>query len=134
MVKLMVLAAAASVGALPLAELPPQPLATGQCAMFLWDRPSGKRIAMITAAPLGQITVIHGGRSISLPASSAEGPAVMGFAPRSQYRSASIGISLDLAIAPTGTGGAIIRDGALTLTEADGSAIVAPVAGLIGCQ
>lgn len=134
MVKLLALATAATIGALPLSELPPQPLAAGSCAMFLWDRPSGKRIAMITAAPLAQITVIHGGRAISLPASGAEGPAVMGFAPRGQYRGASIGISLDLAISPTGTGGAIIRDGALTLTEADGSAIVAPVAGLIGCQ
>ncbi|WP_310498976.1 hypothetical protein [Sandarakinorhabdus sp.] len=120
---------------LPLGDLPQQPLAKNSCAMFLWERATGRRIAMATAQP-SQMLVILGGRATSLPGidSSEAGAPVLGFAAKRQYRSAAITVALDLAIVPATSGGAIIRDGILTLTQDDGTAIVAPVAGIIGCQ
>lgn len=125
--------------ALPLGELPRQALAKNSCAMFLWDRASGRRVAMVTAQP-AQMLVMADGRALSLPAlagsggESGAGDTVMGFAGRRSYRSAAMTIAIDVGIVPATGGGAVIRDGVLTLTGADGAAVVAPVAGIIGCQ
>ena len=119
--------------ALPLDELPPQRLAPQRCALFLWDRDSQRRIAMATLGPAA-LTIARAGRSERLAATAGDGAPVLGFAPRASYRGDGLTIATDLAIAPTDVGGAVIRDGTLTLTLPDGTAIVAPVAGLIGCQ
>lgn len=116
----------------PLAELPPQTLAAGSCALFLWDRASGTRIAMLGTVPPILRAVIDG-RSTDLPRETAEGTAVLGFAPVARYRSASRQFDVALAILPTSAGGAVVREGSLTITEADGSARVIPVAGIAGC-
>lgn len=115
-----------------LAELPPQPLTSGQCALFLWDRASGRRIAMIMANP-AILRLMIDGRSTDLPREVADGGAVMGFAPVTRYRSAARRYEVRLTILPATTGGAVVRDGSLAITEADGSSLVLPVAGLAGC-
>jgi hypothetical protein len=116
----------------PFSELPQQVLAPGQCALFLWDRASGKRIAMLGRTP-ALLRAIIDGRSTDLPAEASEGEAVMGFAPVSRYRSAARQLEVRLTILPATAGGAVVRDGSLTITQADGSAVVLPVAGLAGC-
>lgn len=123
-------AAAQPVG--PLTELPPQQLEPGRCALFLWDRASRQRIAMLSPTPASLRARIDG-QIVDLPQASASGTAVMGFAPSARYRSASRQFDVALTILPTGTGGAVVRDGSLTITEADGSALVLPVAGILGC-
>jgi hypothetical protein len=115
-----------------LAELPPQQLAPGQCALFLWDRASGRRIAMLGRTP-PILRAIIDGRAMDLPAETREGEAVMGFAPTSRFRVAGRIYDVRLTILPATAGGAVVRDGSLTITEADGSAVVLPVAGLAGC-
>lgn len=124
--------AAATPSSLPLGPLPQQKLAKGSCALFLWDRASRDRIVMATAAP-AQVRIVRGGRTIDLAQASGEGEAVLGFRPRSSFSDGHTTIALDLAILPTEGGGAVIRDGVVTVTEADGAAVVAPVAGLVGC-
>jgi hypothetical protein len=116
----------------PLAELPPQTLEQGRCALFLWDRGSGTRIAMLGNAPPLFRAVIDG-RLTDLPQDGASGTAVLGFAPIARYRSASRQYEVALTILPTGNGGAVVRDGSLTITESDGGALVIPVAGILGC-
>jgi hypothetical protein len=116
----------------PFTELPQQEVAPGTCALFLWDRASGQRIAMLIPGPPGLRAVIDG-RITDLPRDAAEGDAVMGFAPISRYRSAARRLEVRLTILPATSGGAVVRDGSLTITEADGSALVLPVAGLAGC-
>lgn len=115
-----------------LAELPPQQLAPGQCALFLWDRASGKRIAMLGRTPPVMRLQLDG-RALDLQAETRAGEAVMGFAPNSRFRSAARTYDVQLTILPATAGGAVVRDGSLTITEADGSAVVLPVAGLAGC-
>ncbi len=131
---LLMLQLAASQPALPppLSELPQQELAAGQCALFLWDRASAKRIAMLIPNPASMRAVIDG-RTIDVPRESAEGSAVMGFPPASRYRSAGRSYEVRLTIEPATSGGAVVRDGSLTITQNDGSALVLPVAGLAGC-
>ena len=115
-----------------LGELPPQTLPAGQCALFLWDRASGKRMAMLGRNP-AVLRLVIDGKSIDLPQTGAEGTAVLGFAPATSYRSASRQYDVRLTIQPATAGGAVVPDGSLTITEADGSALVLPVAGLAGC-
>lgn len=126
------LAAAAPALPAPFAELPPQVLARGQCALFLWDRASGKRIAMLGRTP-ALLRAIIDGRTTDLPAEARAGDEVMGFAPISRYRADGRQFEVRLTIMPATAGGAVVRDGSLTITEADGSAVVLPVAGLAGC-
>lgn len=115
-----------------LAELPPQQLAPGQCALFLWDRASGKRIAMLGRTP-PILRLQQDGRTVDLPADTRSGDEVLGFAPASRFRVAGRIYDVQLTILPAAAGGAVVRDGSLTITEADGSAVVLPVAGLAGC-
>ncbi|WP_372917902.1 hypothetical protein [Sandarakinorhabdus sp.] len=126
------LAAAGPTLPAPFAELPPQTLEAGTCALFLWDRASGQRIAMLGRTP-PILRAIIDGRSTDLPAEARDGESVMGFAPISRYRSASRSFEVRLTILPATAGGAVVRDGSLTITESDGSAVVLPVAGLAGC-
>lgn len=127
------LAAAQTAVPAPFAELPPQTLEAGSCALFLWDRASGKRIAMLGRTPPMMRAIIDG-RSTDLPAEAREGEPVFGFAPISRYRSANRSFEVRMTILPATAGGAVVRDGSLTVTASDGSAIVLPVAGLAGCQ
>jgi hypothetical protein len=126
--------AAAAPAAGPLTELPPQQLEPGRCALFLWDKASRQRIAMLSASPTAALRARIDGQLTDLPQASASGSAVMGFAPNARYRSATRQLDVAMTILPTGSGGAVVRDGSLTITEADGSAIVVPVAGILGCR
>ena len=120
----------------PFAELPPQTLAAGQCALFLWDRASGKRIVMLGRDPAIMRAIIDG-RATDLPAElgaeSRDGESVLGFAPNSRFRAGGRSFELRLTILPATAGGAVVRDGSLTVTASDGGAVVLPVAGLAGC-
>ena len=130
----LLIAAQLAAASLPagLAELPPQPLPSGQCALFLWDRASGQRVAMIGREP-AILRMVLDGRLTDLPAEAREGEAVLGFAPVNRFRSASRSYEVRITLLPATAGGAVVKDGSLTITEADGSALVLPVAGLAGC-
>jgi hypothetical protein len=130
---LIALQLAGTTAAPPLAELPQQELAAGQCALFLWDRASGTRIAMLGNNP-AILRLISDGRLTDLPQDSASGTAVMGFAPEARYRSSGRHYDVTLTILPATSGGAVVRDGSLTITQADGGALVIPVAGILGCR
>jgi hypothetical protein len=132
LIALQVAAAAPAAG--PLSELPPQQLEPGRCALFLWDKASRQRIAMLSASPTASLRARIDGQLTDLPQASASGSAVMGFAPTARYRSAARQLDVALTILPTGSGGAVVRDGSLTITESDGSALVIPVAGILGCR
>lgn len=130
---LLALLAALPMSALGLSELPPQVLAPNSCALFLWDRDSEQRVVMAQAAP-AQIKLVRGGKTLLLAQVDSEGAPVLGFSPHARYGDAALMVGLDLVITASEAGGAVIHDGAVTVTEADGSAVVAPVAGLIGCK
>ena len=128
-----VLAAASPVSPLPLAELPPQPLGPSECALVLWERATGRRVAMLLARP-GGIRVFSGGSIRNLPEIAADGDAVVGFVPHARFGDAALQVETSLAItASDAAGSAIVRDGAITVTGADRMAVVAPVAGIAGC-
>lgn len=130
----LILAAAAIESPLALGELPPQPLAKDRCALVLWERSTKRRVAMVEINP-GGIRVLSDGTVATLPEVGADGERVIGFAPHARYGDARLKIETSLAIVANGNGagGAIVRDGAITVTGSDGVAVVAPVAGIIGC-
>jgi hypothetical protein len=120
---------------LPLGELPPQVLAKQSCALFLWERATRRRVAMATVTP-GRLRVVSGGATVDLAQTAGDGTAVLGFTPQARYAGTGLTVALDLVISPgdNGAGGAVIREGVIAVTGADGTTVVAPVAGLVGCN
>lgn len=134
MVSLIFAAAAlAAASPLPLRELPVQRLTAGDCALVLWERSTGRRVAMLVLRPDG-IRIHHDGVVKTLPKISGNESAIGGFAPNARFGDGHIRIATALTIvAGDVAGSAIIRDGMISVTEADGLEIVAPVAGIAGC-
>jgi hypothetical protein len=119
---------------LPLAELPTQVLAVNECALVLWERGTGKRIAMLTLRPEA-IRITGEGGVLVLPKTSAEGEAIVGFPARMQFSDGRISIMTSLAIVANDVAGsAIVRDGIISVTGRDGVEVVASVAGIAGCN
>ncbi|GGI84113.1 hypothetical protein GCM10007973_20810 [Polymorphobacter multimanifer] len=117
-----------------LGELPPQKLARGQCALFLWDRASRKRFAMWPVG--GALLLAEAGtsRSLALVPGTATGNPAFGITPRARFEAGGESVALDLILeAAPGAASATVQDGILTRTLADGTAVVLPVAGIIGC-
>ncbi len=132
MIALLVILA---LSALPeLGELPPQKLARGSCALFLWDRASARRFAMWPVG--GALLLAEAGTTRTLPLvpGSATGTAAFGITPRARFESGGESVALDLRLeSAPGAASATVQDGLLTRTLSDGTAVVLPVAGIIGC-
>jgi hypothetical protein len=119
---------------LPLTELPTQTLAKDECALVLWERATGRRVAMLMARP-EVIRVVIGGVETFLPRTSSDGEPVVGFAPRAQFAGNDIRIATALTIVGNDVAGsAIVRDGIISVTGSDGVEVIAPVAGIAGCN
>jgi hypothetical protein len=126
--------AAAPQSPLPLAELPTQVLAVDECALVLWERATGRRIAMITLRPEA-IRIASDGGVLVLPKTSAEGDTVAGFPARLRFSDGRMSIMTSLAIVANDVAGsAIVRDGIISVTGRDGVEVVSSVAGIAGCN
>lgn len=122
--------------ALPmLGVVPPQPLPEGQCAMALWDRASGGRVAVVTREAL---VLVLDGALLRLPPVAAQA----GFVAEADYAAGDVsarhrlvlGLVLGLVLETGGDGRAgRVEDGVLVVRRGDGTELVTPVAGLIGC-
>lgn len=134
MIGLLVGFALSSFGFPEIGELPPQKLARGACTLFLWDRASRKRFAMWPAG--GALMLAEGATTISLPLEpgSSSGNPVLGITPRARFEGANGSAMLDMTMVMTpGAQSATVQDGLFTRTLADGTALVLPVAGIVGC-
>lgn len=119
---------------LPLTELPTQTLPRDACALVLWERATGRRIAMLTPGP-ATIRVVIGGVETDLPRTGGDGEPVVGFAPRAQFAGSTLRIATTLTIVANDVAGsAIVRDGVISVTGSDGVEVIAPVAGIAGCN
>jgi hypothetical protein len=120
----------------PLAELPPQTLGPGQCALFLWERaPSARRLAMLSAAPpFARVMTADGPRDLAQ--TEGAGEPRFGLTPEAAYADATLRLRVDLRFedAQGLVGGALARDGALAVEGPDGETVVIPVAGILGCR
>jgi hypothetical protein len=114
--------------ALPMLGLvPPQPLPEGQCAMALWDRASGERVALVTREAL--VLVLDGALLRLAPVA-----AQAGFVAEADYAAGGVSARHQLVL-ETGADGRAgrVEDGVLVVWRGDGTELVTPVAGLIGC-
>jgi hypothetical protein len=120
----------------PLAELPPQTLAPGQCALFLWERaPSARRLAMLSAAPpYARVMTAAGVRDLAQTGGAGEPR--FGLTPEASYADATLALRVNLRFeeAQGLVGGALARDGALSIETPGGDTVVVPVAGILGCR
>lgn len=115
-------------------ELPPQKLEADQCAMALWDRSTGQRIAFWQAAgPLLLAIAPEPLRLASLP-DSGSGTPVLGVLPQASFAAAGLVVRIDVSMTPSPNGrSATITAGTLSLTASDGEARITPVVGIVGC-
>lgn len=120
---------------MPLAEIPEQKLASGQCGLVLWQRAEpSRRIAFITNLP-ATARIVKDGKVIALARTGATGDRVSGHAEHQQFASADAALDIDITINTREglTQGAIVPEGVLKYRTATGAAIL-PVFGLIGCN
>lgn len=119
----------------PLAELPQQDLAEGQCGMALWQRTEpARRIVYVLDTP-ASARIMEGGKVVALARTAAEGDRVARHAPLQRFAGAGHTLAIDVRIEQREglVAGAIIPDGTLTWQWSGGS-VVLPVFGLIGCR
>ena len=122
-----------------LAPIGRQELPTHGCAAYLWrtgeanDAPGV--VAMAGADP-ALLRVMLDGKPHDLARTAQHGDAGFGLATSAEYRGPAVTGLLELNVATRAdlSDGATVPQATLTLTRDGGEAIVAPLAGLIGCH
>lgn len=120
----------------PLAEIPPQELAAGQCGLALWQRTEpARRILFVTNQPPAAL-IVAGGAVIVLPRTQTSGDSSFGHAPQQRFEAGGHVVAFAIKIEPREglVGGAVIPDGSLTYRNAAFGTVILPVFGLIGCK
>lgn len=128
------LAAAGAGASIPLEELPPQHLAKGQCALFLWSRgAAARRVVMaLNEPPMARIRVA--GRTLDLARTDWDGRSSFGHFAHQTFAADGVTLTLDLGDRRELQGGAVVTSGVLDYRDPAGWSIVLPVGGVIACQ
>lgn len=128
--------AADTAGMPPLAELPTQQLASGQCALVLWSRNTTPVRFLVTLDQPAVANVMVQGRIVQLARVQQTGQSLHGQFPQQHYRGE--GISLEVLFtrddARELAGGAVVSSAVVEYVDAAGWTSIIPAAGLIACQ
>ncbi|MBX3479206.1 MAG: hypothetical protein KF842_02320 [Caulobacter sp.] len=123
-------------GGLAFAELPPQELAAGQCALFLWARTSPPRRFLMATQNPASARVSLDGRTLDLPLSAWDGEAVYGVHETQTF--AGEGVTLTVRFTAEErkglVGGLVVPSASVEYRDAAGWETVIPAAGMIACQ
>lgn len=119
----------------PVAGLPPQKLAAGECGLFLWGMAAPRRFTFFTKAATGEALVLHDGASHKLIVTDTNAEVFGQFFTETQYLSADGTWSVNLSLKPGEMleGGQRVDSGRLVTTGADGWETVLPVTGVRAC-
>lgn len=123
-------------GGLAFAELPPQKLAPGQCALFLWARTTpARRFLMATQNP-ASARVSLDGRTLDVPLTAWDGEAFYGVHDTQTFTGDGITLTVRFtAEARKGlVGGLVVPSASVEYRDAAGWETVIPAAGMIACQ
>lgn len=119
----------------PVAGLAPQTLASGQCAIFLFERRPPNRFVLFEDLEAGTVQLVHGGEVYQLDVSDARGALVTGERFSRTYRDSARDVTFTLAGevgAQTGSGPRL-ENVLLSVLGAEGDRIVRPLAGVRSC-
>jgi len=119
------------VGALPAQRVPP-----GSCGLFLWANMPERTLVYYSDNKTAESHIQLDGRQVALPRFEASGGSLLGHFFRQSFKNEQLllTVSFKAEIKEGLNQGAIVRGGALRIQETSGWEIVAPVAGLIGCN
>lgn len=123
-------------GGLVFAELPPQELAPGQCALFLWARTTpARRFLMATQNP-ASARVSLDGRTLDVPLTAWDGEAVYGLHEIQTFSGDGITLTVRFSAEERKglVGGLVAPNATVEYRDAAGWETVIPAAGMIACQ
>jgi|GEM_PF-1676574 len=118
------------------AEIPPQELASGQCALFLWARTSpARRFLMATQNPASARVSLNG-KTLDLPLTEWDGDSVYGLYEVQVFSGEGITLTVRFtAEARKGlVGGLVAPEASVEYRDAAGWETVIPAAGILACQ
>lgn len=121
---------------IPLATLPRQDLATGQCALFLWKAGNEARLVLMARVEPAVARIALDGRIVDLPRTDAHAGDPAGMFTDALYGDGTTTVTLNITLEQRSglEGGAVVTDGTLRLDRANGDGFVMPVAGLLACR
>ena len=119
------------IGALPAQRVPP-----GSCGLFLWANMPDRALVFYSDNATSTGAIQLDGQQIILPRSEAMGETRLGQFLRQTFENDQllVAVSFHAEVREGLSKGAIVREGTLRIEEKSGWEIVAPVAGLIGCN
>lgn len=124
---------AASAGLPILGSLPPQDLAAGDCALFLFTRGAEPRFAAFAPADGGALSVSLDGAIVVLAAAAPLADSENAFA--QTYRGdAGLEARLTASLGDPLPQGRVAPEASLRLAAADGTTQVTPLSGLLACE
>lgn len=119
-----------------LMELPPQRLTSGQCALALWSRTTKpERVLMAFNEPAVARIQVQG-RTMDVPLVSREGRQSFGHFPVQVYANERLTLTVRVNFEPRDQliGGAVARNGAIEIVDAQGWSAAIPVGGIVACE
>lgn len=115
--------------------LPSQPLAAGECGLFLWDMATPRRFTFFSRAESGRALMLHQDVPVNLVATAADGEILGAFLTENQYLSETGDWSVHLSLTPGAIleGGQRVEAGRLVIRGADDWETIIPVTGALTC-
>lgn len=117
-----------------LGAIGPQELPREGCAAYLWSLGEPRRL--VAMAGPDRLRLNLDGKAIDLPRVAAEGAAGLGLSSTTRYATAGLAATVSMAVTerPDIAKGGFVSDATLTLEPQGQDAVVAPVAGMVGCR
>ena len=119
-----------------LGTLPPQPLARGQCGLFLWARRPQRSLVLFINGSEQHARLRLDGALVNARRTAAAGDQVYGLFPEQIFVIEDLTIRLHFEAERRDgfTDGAVIPRATLSVEDATNWEVIMPAAGLIGCQ
>lgn len=116
--------------------VPAQRVLPGNCGLFLWANMPERTLVFYTDSKASMGIIQLDGQRVILPRIEASGESILGHFFRQSFENDQllVTVSFNAEIKEGLNKGAIVREGTWRIQEKSGWEIVAPIAGLIGCN
>lgn len=119
-----------------LEALPPQPLDTGRCGLFLWSRDGQHAFVLVAYDEPAHARIRLNGAARDLPRIAFDGENAAGHFARQRFADRGLQLDLDIKFSDDRQirDGAIVEQGLIRLIDASGWQSVHAVGGMVACK